>query len=161
MATRAVERLLAPPGGKRGPSERKDLAIALLAAESWKEALPLLATVANEQPREAVKWKGLRGLASFRSGDEATANRIDEELRRLERPYLLGEHYFYRAALAAARGEKARSVDLLRQALAAGYLGESSGAAFGSGASFWAHRAIELAPLLGYPPFEELVKPKG
>lgn len=161
MAARAVERLLALPDGKRGPEEREDLAVALLAAERWKEALPLLATVANEQPREAVKWKGLRGLAAFRSGDEATANRVDEELRRLERPYLFGEHYLYRAALAAARGEKARSVDLLRQALAAGYLGESTGPSLSSGASFWAHRAIELAPLLGYPPFEELVKPKG
>ncbi len=161
MAARAVERVLALPDGKRGPDERKDLAVALLAAERWKEALPLLATVANEQPREAVKWKGLRGLAALRSGDEATANRIDEELRRLERPYLFGEHFLYRAALAAARGEKARSVDLLRQALAAGYLGESSNTSLASGASFWAHRAIELAPLIGYPPFEELVKPKG
>ena len=160
MAARATERLLAFPDGKRGPAERRDLAVALLAAERWKEALPLLATVANEQPRETVKWKGLRGLAAFRSGDEATANRIDEELRRLERPYLFGEHHLYRAALAAARGEKARSVDLLRQALAAGYLGESSGDSLSSGASFRAHRAIELAPLLGYPPFEELVRPR-
>ena len=160
MADRAVERLLALPDGNRGPAERKDLAVALLAAERWKEALPLLTTVANEQPREAVRWKGLRALAAFRSGDEATANRIDEELRRLDRPYLFGEHYLYRAALAAARGEKARSVDLLRQALAAGYLGESTGPSLSSGACFWAHRAIELAPLLGYPPFEELVKPK-
>ncbi len=160
MADRAVERLLALPDGNRGPAERKDLAVALLAAERWKEALPLLTTVANEQPREAVRWKGLRALAAFRSGDEATANRIDEELRRLDRPYLFGEHYLYRAALAAARGENARSVDLLRQALAAGYLGESTGPSLSSGACFWAHRAIELAPLLGYPPFEELVKPK-
>ena len=154
MAARAVERLLVLPDGKRGPAERKDLAVALLAAERWRDSLPLITTVANEQPREAVKWKGLLGLAAFRNGDEATANRIDEELRRLDRPYLFGEHHLYRAALAAARGEKGRSVDLLRQALAAGYVGESSGA------SFWAHRAIELAPLLGYPPFEELVKPK-
>lgn len=39
--------------------------------------------------------------------------------------------------------------------LAAGYLAD------GAGAFFRARRALELAPILGYPPFEELVKPKG
>jgi len=52
--------------------------------------------------------------------------------------------------LAAAHlGEKERAVDLLRESLARG----SSYAAL--------HTDIDLEPLHGYPPFEELMKPKG
>ena len=85
MAGRAAEKLLSLPAEKLGPAERRDLAAALLAAERWEEAIPLVETVGRERPREALRWKGLRALAALRSGDHATARRIDERLRRLAR----------------------------------------------------------------------------
>jgi tetratricopeptide (TPR) repeat protein len=154
MAGRCVAGILGLPDEKRGTAERQDLALALLAAERWAEAIPLLERLETEEPRAALRWKGLRALAAYRRGDPATASRIDAEMKDLRKPYVYGENHVHRAALAAARGEKAEALDLLRQALAAGYLADNAGA------SFWAHRAVELAPLLGDPSFEELIKPK-
>ena len=155
MAARAVAALEAVPAGKRGGEERRVLALSLLGAERWREAVPLLASLEREQPLQGIRWKGLRALASLRSGDLAAAARLEEELRRMDRPYLLGENVVYLAALAAARGEKERAVDLLRQAIAAGHFDDFSSP------SYYAHRAVSLAPLLGDPSFEELIKPKG
>jgi len=155
MAGRAADRLFGKPGKKLRREEREALARALLAAERWREALPVLAALETGRAGEDVAWTGLRAVAAHRSGDDALAARLDEALRRLDRPYLFGKHTFARAGLAAHRGEKEKAVELLRQALAQGYFREEAGA------SFFAHRSLELAPLLGYPPFEELVKPKG
>lgn len=155
MADRAASRLLERTEEERSREERETLARALLSAERWQEALPFLAKLEKERPDEAVPWTGLRAIATQRSGDQDTASRLDEALRRLNRPYLFGKHFFARAGLAAHRGEKEKAVELLRKALAHGYFSEDAGA------SSFAHRALELAPLLGYPPFEELVKPKG
>ncbi|HYN42828.1 MAG TPA: tetratricopeptide repeat protein, partial [Thermoanaerobaculia bacterium] len=155
MADRAASNLLERPEEKRSREEREALVRALLAAERWLEALPFLAKLEKERPGEDVTWMGLRAVAAQRSGDRDAASRLDEALRRLDRPYLFGKHHFARAGLAAHRGERQKAVELLSQALAQGTFSEEAGA------SFFAHRAFELAPLLGYPPFEELIKPKG
>ncbi len=155
MADRAASRLIERPEEQRSREECETLVHALLGAERWQEALPFLAKLQEERPGEDVTWMGLRAVAAQRNGDGALAARFDETLRRLDRPYLFGRNIFARAGLAAHRGEKEKAVGLFRQALAQGYFSEDAGA------SFFAHRALELAPLLGYPPFEELVKPKG
>lgn len=74
--------------------------------------------------------------------------------RRHDRPYLFGKPEYFSAALAAQRGEKDRAAALLREGLVRGF---SKGML---AVSYWAHRSPELAPLFGYAPFEELVKPK-
>jgi serine/threonine protein kinase len=59
-----------------------------------------------------------------------------------------------RAMIAASLGDKAAAVQLLREAIAQGFTDVAGYAEF-------FHRAPEMAPLRGHPPFEELIKPKG
>lgn len=96
-------------------------------------------------------------LVAWRLGDEETARRIEEELRTTTRHWLHGEHTYFRACLAAQRGEKDAAVRLLETAIGEGW----------PFAVFWdffpvvVHQDPNLDPLRGYPPFEKLVAPKG
>ena len=58
-----------------------------------------------------------------------------------------------RAVIAAALGEHERAMALLHEALA-------SGVALG-GWPAWQHANLELEPLWDYPPFQQLMRPKG
>jgi serine/threonine protein kinase len=70
--------------------------------------------------------------------------------KSLERPYLFGEHLYWRACIAAHLGEKERAVALLKEAF-------SQGRTYGVNL----HRDINLEPLWDYQPFKELLRPKG
>jgi hypothetical protein len=85
-------------------------------------------------------------------GDRATALRISDELGRLKRPYLFGVNTYERFRIAAQLGEKERAVDLLRTAMAQGFIlsWESTGL----------HQEPLFESLRGYPPFEEVVRPQ-
>ena len=78
-------------------------------------------------------------------------------LRTTTRRWLHGEHTYFRACLAAQRGEKDAAVRLLETAIGEGW----------PFAPFWdffpiaVHQDSNLDPLRGYPPFEKLVAPKG
>ena len=121
----------------------------------WAEAVPAYEALEKELPRTFPTFLGLRAVAAWRAGDVATAAKIEDELRRLDRPYLRGEHLFLLALLSAQRGDKDRAVPLLREALVQGY---ANGA---EGIWFTAHRFTQFEPLRGYLPYEELIKPKG
>jgi hypothetical protein len=69
--------------------------------------------------------------------------------------YLFGRPAFGRACFAAALGKKDEAVLLLRDALSQGF--PPKGAS--SPAEVLRHH-LALEPLRGYPPFEELIKPK-
>jgi hypothetical protein len=90
------------------------------------------------------------GVTAARAGDRVTALKVAGELGRLDRKYLFGEHTWCRAAIAANLGEKEKAVELLREAIA-------QGQPYGS----WLHHSFALEPLWDYPPFQELLKPKG
>jgi len=94
--------------------------------------------------------RGAVGKVAARLGDVAQARRIAAELAALTKPYLYGTRTYQRACIAALLGEKDRAMELLRDAFAKGYQ-------FDVGI----HRDIDLEPLWGYPPFEDLMKPKG
>jgi hypothetical protein len=74
----------------------------------------------------------------------------------VDRPYLFGEQFYQRACITAQLGDKAKAVELLRDAIADGFGGMYDW----SGYADCVHRSKELAPLRGYPPFETLMKPK-
>ena len=75
--------------------------------------------------------------------------RISGELRDIDRPYMFGNHTYWRACIAALLGEKEEAMNLLREALA-------------QGVSYTRlHPDMDLEPLWDYPPFQELIKPKG
>jgi hypothetical protein len=76
--------------------------------------------------------------------------RISEELAKLERPLYLGDRLYWQACIASLLGEKERAVALLKEAF-------SQGLEY----SVNIHRDIALEPLWDYPPFKELLRPKG
>jgi tetratricopeptide (TPR) repeat protein len=171
MARRAAAWFEARPASSRkAPSSRWVLALAKFLAEDREGARALYEPLANlarpERPPGwsepaafalALRFRGRLGVIAARRGDRAGAERIAEELRQIDRPYLYGEALYSRAMIAASLGDKAAAVQLLREAIAQGL---GVGVEW-EGYAVLLHRAPEMAPLRGYPPFEELIKPKG
>jgi len=155
MAGRAADWFRNRPGEEaRQEQTRSELGASLYQAERWDEARAALAT---EHP-EKIDYKGYLGTLAVRQGDRAEAQRISEELRLIQRPYLYGSQIWWRARIAALLGDKGGAVALLREAVAQG-LGSAESEAYGYG-FIYRHR-MDLEPLYAYPPFEELIKPKG
>jgi tetratricopeptide (TPR) repeat protein len=116
--------------------------------QRWPEARAAAEQYARDDPG-SFHAPGLLGLMAARAGDLKVAAECDAKLAAIEQPakgYALG----WRAVLAAQRGEKERAVELLRDAFAAGMPFDP-----------YVHARVYLEPLQGYPPFEELLKPKG
>ncbi|HET9425691.1 MAG TPA: FlgO family outer membrane protein [Gemmatimonadaceae bacterium] len=67
-----------------------------------------------------LEAEGRIATAAVRLGDAATAKRIDEHLRTLRRPFLMGGALRWRAAIASAQGRTADAVSLLDQAVRQG-----------------------------------------
>lgn len=91
------------------------------------------------------------GVAAALQGDTATARDMEAELAAMEPPpYDLGTIPYLRANVLAALGERKAAVAMLRRA-------------FSEGRPHSYYDAIdpEFANLRGYPPFEELIRPKG
>jgi DNA-binding winged helix-turn-helix (wHTH) protein/tetratricopeptide (TPR) repeat protein len=127
---------------------RRPLPYCLFLAERWEEARSAYAELTTRNPEDLSAKRYLGVLAALR-GDRVEAQRISEELRRVERPYLYGEPRYCRACIAAELGERDRAVALLRESFAQGKRFD-----------LYLHRDPDLEPLRGYPPFEELIKAK-
>lgn len=141
------------PALREGRAARELLASLMYLRERWSEAEGLW--VALEEDAEGVELTratGSRGAAAARMGDRAGAEDAIQRLATLGSsvPAALEQTNLYRARIAAVLGDRDRAVDLLRRAFAAGQ-------PFG----IWVHRDLDLESLRGYPPFEELVEPKG
>lgn len=126
-----------------------DLAYSLLVAERWDESRAAFEDLAKHHP-EKLDVQGSLGVLAARRGDRSEAERVADRLRTLERPYMFGLNTYWRACIAAQLGGKQSAVDLLTQA-------------FGEGLEYGPnlHRDQNLEPLWGYPPFVELITPKG
>ena len=85
-----------------------------------------------------------------RLGEQEKAREILEGLRRLDRPYLRGVNTYWAACIAAQLGEPDLAVELIQQALSQGVSVSTN-----------LHTDMDFEPLHGYPPFEELRRPKG
>jgi hypothetical protein len=99
------------------------------------------------------------GVAAVRTGDLAAARTMSGELEKLTQPAVVGEASYGRAQIAAALGDRAEAVRLLRQAI-------GQGVPYYFGSQYISTVHIDdgdplLAPLNGYPPFEQLLRPKG
>ena len=133
---------------KKDQSLRDLWAYALYGAERWEEAKNIYQSLHEEVP-DSVTYQGYLGTIAARLGNREEALRISEELKNIERPYLFGNQTYWRACIAALLGEKEQAMVFLRDALAQGV---SYGRLYGD---------MDLEPLLDYPPFKELIKPKG
>jgi len=121
----------------------------LYCVERWEEAGALFKALAAEKPDD-VSYMGYLGCLAARKGDREDALRVSTQLRQTNQPHLYGSHTYCRACIAAQLGERERAVELLREALAQGH-------PYG----LWLHNDLDLDPLRDYPPFQELLRPKG
>jgi tetratricopeptide (TPR) repeat protein len=149
MTRRALEWLRSrPPEEFTTREARASLAWALCVAERWDEAQGVYQQLAREAPDD-VRWLGNLGFLAARRGDRARALFISEQLRVAKQAYLLGQNTRRRAGIAGWLGGKDQAVELLRGAFAEGVWHDLA-----------LHQDLDLEPLRGYPPFDELVKPR-
>jgi DNA-binding SARP family transcriptional activator/TolB-like protein/tetratricopeptide (TPR) repeat protein len=98
---------------------RYGLAMSLYTAGRSDESEALFRQLAQESP-EQIRPMAYLGLLAARRGDRREAERIAAWLRDLDRPYLFGENYWWRALIAARLDDHAQAVSLLREAIAQG-----------------------------------------
>lgn len=127
------------------PLER---ARALLLADRPEEALRLVRPPV-EGGDDTVLAHGLHGVALALTGDEAGAEAEVRWCASLDRPYLRGEHTYWRAAILASLGRHEEATRLRRQAY-------REGQSYAVGVADADFRA-----LWGYEPYERLLAPRG
>ncbi|HSP94053.1 MAG TPA: serine/threonine-protein kinase [Thermoanaerobaculia bacterium] len=149
MAERAVAWFRAQPDAAAA-GYRLGLLAALAYAERSAESKAIADALLAESPNDSYRLARV-GSSAAHLGDTARARQVEASLRdRKEDCTNRGEGAFLQAVIAAQLGEKERAVALLRDAFAQGYP-----------FSIEIHRDIDIEPLRGYRPFEELMKPKG
>jgi tetratricopeptide (TPR) repeat protein len=114
-----------------------------------EEARRVFDSLVDEDPGN-VDYRGNRGFIGAMAGDSMQAMRDAEWLAALDRMYLRGDNTFWRAAIACALGERDEAVDLLRQAYSEGLYHR-----------WWYEWTPLWSPIRDYPPFQELMRPKG
>jgi hypothetical protein len=160
-ALRLAERALTwyrarPPEVAATEAYRHGMGRALYLCERWSEAQEVFTALAAEYPEEirhpglgaGVSYVGFVGSAAARQGDR---QRALSSLSRLG-PCQQSREWctYYRARIEALLGNRDRAVQLLREAYAQGLAH-----------SMRIHRDPDFEGLVGYPPFEELIRPKG
>src|SRR3989475_237528 len=148
---------LAWPAGRRAGEQAQDArrferAQAYYAAGYADSARAIAAVLARAHPMHE-QYAGLLGVLAAQRGDRAEAARLDRLLITLERPLGRGQALYWRACIAALLGERDPAVDLLARALDAGYVYQVR--------FLDAHVEPSFVALRGYPPFRELLRPKG
>jgi serine/threonine protein kinase len=129
-------------------SHRNFLGYALYTSGKLQESKTVYEALHKEYP-DNVDYLAWLGIIAAIQGNREVAQNISKQLEAINKPYLFGNHTWCRAEIAAWLGDKELAVKLLREALA-------------QGATYvWFINDITLEPLYDYPPFQELVKPKG
>jgi DNA-binding SARP family transcriptional activator/TolB-like protein len=158
LFSRSLEAYLALPSEEQA-TRLVGLATAYNLAGRWAEAEQVLRSYAAERPDNLAEWPnispmlevhGQLGTLAARQGKRAEAEQISAMLEALERPYLFGEHTYWRARIAALLGERDEALALLRAAYAQGF-------------KWWLplHSEPDLESLRDHPAFRELLRPKG
>ncbi|MCL7983362.1 MAG: hypothetical protein M8862_12615 [marine benthic group bacterium] len=148
-------------------ADRWRLARALYASERWEEAAEQFATLAPAdlatdsllfRHNLDVSLLGYRATLAARLGDEKMSSEIDAELAALDRPLLWGHADYWRSAIAAVRGDLEGAVRLLSSAMHKGLFTMQWGVEYPK----WDyHVDPDFRELLEYPPFADLVEPRG
>ena len=131
------------------PEESRSFANALWMVGRWRDLEDLIVKLIDNEPSEH-QLAGWLGVITAIRGDKATAMRISDDLPVGDSPRAVAWGTYWQASIAAHLGEKDRAVELLAEAFSKGY---PYGFAF--------HNSMEFEPLWDYPPFQELIEPKG
>ncbi len=114
----------------------------------WAEAKALAEGLHSEVP-DNIDYLGFLGIIAAQMEEKAGALTISKELEEDRRPYLYGNPAYWRARIASLLGDKEGAVNLLRQATKEGF----AYSAF--------HPTEDFESLADYPPYVQLMKPKG
>jgi tetratricopeptide (TPR) repeat protein len=129
-----------------------DLKHLLYRAERWEEAWELAQEQDRRYPNGLLNVAFL-GVVAARRGDREAALRFNRQLESISStPLVRGWHKIQHAKIAALLGDSAQAVDLLRQGL---------DQATGWNYTLWPHRDMDFDSLRDFPPFQELIRPKG
>jgi tetratricopeptide (TPR) repeat protein len=131
------------------PDERKSLANALWIVGRWHDIGNLIVRPIDTGPSE-YKLAGWLGVIAAIKGDDDLAVQVSDDLPVSDSPRAVAWGRYWQACIAAHLGEKERAVELLAEAFSKGYP-----------FSVLLHSSMDFEPLWDYPPFEELIEPKG
>ncbi len=124
------------------------LAWTLYKAERREEAEAIYKEL-NQGFSDSVDYLGYIGTLAVRMGNREKALTISDELKNMYKPYVFGNHTYWRACIAALLDQKELAMRLIREAL-------------GQGTSYTGlHPVMDFELLSGYPPFKELIQPIG
>ena len=133
----------------RDPGDLDSHSWALRVADRWDEARTPLVEL-KERGMWSIHVAGTLGVIAARTGDHEEAWRIFNEFPDPVPPLNPGQIFYWRACIASFLGEKDLAVELLRE-----------GYANGLGHTLEFHIDVDIEPLWDYPPFQELIEPKG
>ena len=131
------------------PDERKSLANALWMVGRWHDIDNLIVWPIDTGPSE-YQLAGWLGVIAAIKGDDDLAMQVSDDLPVSDSPRAVAWGRYWQACIAAHLGEKDRAVELLAEAFSKGYP-----------FSVRLHSSMDLEPLWDYPPFQELIEPKG
>ena len=135
---------------------RLERAVVYYAGERWEQARAEYAQLQSADPTNVELLGGL-GTSEARLGHRVAAEAVASRLGTLRRPYPHGRTEYWRARIAAVLGDRDGAVALLREALAAGFACTYHEVPHSEAC----HRDMDFELLRGYPPFDELLQPKG
>jgi tRNA A-37 threonylcarbamoyl transferase component Bud32/tetratricopeptide (TPR) repeat protein/TolB-like protein len=144
------------------PLVRAHMAHVAYSSERWDEAQEQFSALAEEFPSD-VNYQGYLGVLAARRADRQQAGRISRWLESLERPFLFGINALWRARIAALLGDQQQAMTLLRAALEQGlpFYGNAPSLWISRTDAHWLHRDMDFESMREYPPFAELMRPKG
>jgi TolB-like protein len=146
LITRARAWIGTHPSSAPLPDRRLVEGVVYLASGHADSAEARFTMLARDSSR--IDAAGYLGLAHVARGNRPGARAIADSLGALRRPWLFGEHTYWRAAIMGALGERDLAVQLLRQA-------------YGEGQPMYTwHYVGPLQPLHTFPAFEALVRPQ-
>jgi serine/threonine protein kinase/tetratricopeptide (TPR) repeat protein len=150
LLERAVKWLESRPSEEKIQTKdfRSMMAGAYYMDERWEDARTLFEGLLKDNP-ENPRYIAACGLVAARRGDKEEALRMSKQLEDMKKPYRFGKDACNRACIASVLGEKDVAVRLLQEAISQGYYFDSL------------YIDIDLELLRDYPPFKELMKPKG
>jgi len=148
-AHEVLQRALTWYKSRTSGDHRYSIARILYWDEQWAEAKQVFEQLNQEYP-DNQNYQGYTGIVATRMGEKEKANRIFEELYNKKEPYLFGSHLYWCARISAVLGEHQRVVDLMREA-------------YGQGWCYGMYELLEMdfESLRNYPPYIELMRPKG
>ena len=150
LVDRWFEEDTSSPFAGSGGLSRQSRANLLYEMGRWDEAARSLAT-ASDDVTDPMFDLGMRGLLAARRGDSTAARRLAEALAHHDDAFAFGAPALWRARIAAALGDDARAIMLLRQAFAQGQGGD---------ARYLVHVSRDFDGLRDDAGFQELVRPR-